>query len=93
MYDVVVVGEVLYYVGDLSAVSAAVNNIINVIRPGGLLLFSSATDRVVKRWGYEMGAESTLRLFGKHLTVRRYERLRGDTADDEAVVASLLRPT
>jgi len=59
-YDVIVVSEVLYYLGGRSAVRAAMRGIERLLRPGGILLFGSAVDAVVRRWGLLCGAETVI---------------------------------
>lgn len=60
LFDLIIVAEVLYYVGDLVQIRAAVRNLVGLLAPGGHLVFGSARDANCQRWGHAAGAETTI---------------------------------
>lgn len=91
-YDLVVLAEVLYYFTDRHRFAAAVGNVVDLLQPGGLLLFSSARDALSARWGLGAGAETTMDALNAHLVLVQREALRGATADQDCVIAAYRRP-
>ncbi len=59
-YDLVVVSEVFYYLQDLRAIHRVVTRLYPLVRRGGIVIFGSAADAVVRRWGLEHGAETAM---------------------------------
>lgn len=64
-FDLIVVAEVLSYLPDLETVRRAVANLSDRLAPGGLLIFGSAVDATVARWGLTAGAETIMREWEK----------------------------
>lgn len=67
-FDLIVIAEVLSYLPDMNAVRRVVANVSDRLAPGGLLIFGSAVDATVARWGLTAGAETIMREWEKKMT-------------------------
>lgn len=90
-YDLVVVSEVFYYFPDVDAIRTAIVRLAALARPGGTILFGSAIDAVVRRWGRSFGAETAMREWSQ--VVREVERqaCRGQSPDESALLVKYTR--
>jgi SAM-dependent methyltransferase len=91
-FDIVVLSEVLYYLRTSRAVTAAISNCVRALKPSGILVFGSASDHVVRRWGHKYGAESCLRILEQKCLRVESAQVVGFTADEHALI-SLLSPS
>jgi len=91
-YDIIVVSEVLYYLGGRSAVRTAMRNIERLMRPQGILLFGSAVDAVVRRWGLVCGAETVTEEWSRTLDIVEQRLCTGRTPTEHALLVKFRRP-
>ena len=91
-YDIIVVSEVLYYLGGRSAVRTAMRNIERLMRPQGILLFGSAVDAVVRRWGLVCGAETVTEEWSRTLDIVEQSLCTGRTPTEHALLVKFRRP-
>ncbi|MDK1389309.1 nodulation methyltransferase NodS [Sinorhizobium sp. 7-81] len=87
LFDLIVVAEVLYYVGDVAEMRAAVRNIVRVLAPGGHLVFGSARDACCRRWGHAAGAETVLTVLNETLIEVERHDCQGDSANEDCLLA------
>jgi SAM-dependent methyltransferase len=85
-YDVIVVSEVLYYLGARLSVVRTIAKLKRWLRPGGIVIFGSARDRASRRWGLPCGAETAMREWSRDLTEVRRRRCRGATPDEDCIL-------
>jgi SAM-dependent methyltransferase len=91
-YDLVVVAEVVYYLGlSRSVVNRAIGGVAALVSEGGTLLFGSATDAVVRGWGLTCGAETAMREFSRTLTLVESRLCEGEAPAERAVIARFVR--
>jgi SAM-dependent methyltransferase len=90
-YDLIVLCEVLYYLDDDLAIERTVAKIADWLRPGGLLIFGSATDAATRSWGLAGGAETAMAAWTKALREVRRISCRGADPDERAVVVAYVR--
>jgi SAM-dependent methyltransferase len=86
-YDLIVVGEVLYFLGARRNVARAITKLKRWLRPDGTVLFCSARDAVSARWGMPCGAETAMWEWGADLLEVGKVEVRGSTADENCIVA------
>ena len=63
--DVIIVSEVLYYLAG-KALTGAIGNLVQLLAPGGVLIFGSARDATCARWGLRGGAKTCITEFRVH---------------------------
>ncbi|MEX3936700.1 nodulation methyltransferase NodS [Paraburkholderia phymatum] len=86
-FDLIVVAEVLYYLGNIEEVRAAIRNLVRMLVPGGRLIFGSARDASCRRWGHLAGAETVLEILKEELTeVERVECV-GESPNEDCLLA------
>ncbi|ACC76602.1 nodulation methyltransferase NodS [Paraburkholderia caribensis] len=86
-FDLIVVAEVLYYLGNIEEVRAAIRNLVRMLVPGGRLIFGSARDASCRRWGHLAGAETVLEILKEELTeVERVECV-GESPNENCLLA------
>ncbi|ULJ74585.1 nodulation methyltransferase NodS [Rhizobium gallicum] len=92
LFDLIVVAEVLYYVGDIAEMRAAVRNLVRLLAPGGHLVFGSARDANCRRWGHAAGAETVIAMLNE--TLIEVERLecRGEAINEDCLLARFRNP-
>ncbi|WFU92251.1 SAM-dependent methyltransferase (plasmid) [Rhizobium sp. CC1099] len=92
LFDLIVVAEVLYYVGDIAEMRAAVRNLMRLLAPGGHLVFGSARDANCRRWGHAAGAETVIAMLNE--TLIEVERLecRGESINEDCLLARFRNP-
>jgi len=66
MFDLIIVSEVLYYLGGGKNLSRAIGNLVRLVAPGGVLIFGSATDAAL----HKVGAERRSRNLHKRILAR-----------------------
>jgi 2-polyprenyl-3-methyl-5-hydroxy-6-metoxy-1,4-benzoquinol methylase len=90
-YDLIVVSEVFYYFPDVDAVRGAIAQLSQLVRPGGTVLFGSAINAVVRRWGRTLGAETAMQEWSRFF--REIERYvcRGQSPDECALLVTYTR--
>ncbi|WP_165842780.1 SAM-dependent methyltransferase [Phenylobacterium deserti] len=87
-YDLIVAAEVLYYLPGVDALKVAAKRLASALRPGGILVFGSASDEACRRWGLYGGAETGLAVFSDLLReVARTRCLGADWTEDSTIVA------
>ncbi|PDT50624.1 MULTISPECIES: nodulation methyltransferase NodS [Sinorhizobium] len=91
-FDLIVVAEVLYYVGGIAEMRAAVRNLVRMLAPGGHLVFGSARDANCRRWGHVAGAETVVGMLNE--TLLEVERLecRGESVNEDCLLARFRNP-
>ncbi|APG86782.1 nodulation methyltransferase NodS [Sinorhizobium americanum] len=91
-FDLIVVAEVLYYVGGIAEMRAAVRNLVRMLAPGGHLVFGSARDANCRRWGHVAGAETVIGMLNE--TLSEVERLecRGESVNEDCLIARFRNP-
>ncbi|RDJ02005.1 nodulation methyltransferase NodS [Rhizobium grahamii] len=92
MYDLIVVAEVLYYLGEIAQMRAAISNLLRILAPGGHLLFGSARDANCKRWGHAAGAETVMTLLNETLVEVERVELKGGSDNEDCLLARFLKP-
>ncbi|MGG7519551.1 nodulation methyltransferase NodS [Allorhizobium undicola] len=92
LFDLIVVAEVLYYVGEIAEMRLAVRNLVRTLAPGGHLVFGSARDANCRRWGHVAGAETVIAILNE--TLIEVERLecRGESANEDCLLARFRKP-
>ncbi len=87
-FDLIVVAEVLAYLPDFDTVRRVVMAITRKLAPGGLLVFGSAVDTTVARWGLTAGAETIMREWNK--TMHQLDRVAcvGSYWGEDCVIAA-----
>ncbi len=92
LFDLIVVAEVLYYLGDKAEMRAAVQNLVRVLAPGGHLVFGSARDANCWRWGHAAGAETVISMLNE--TLIEVERLecRSESVNEDCLLARFRKP-
>ncbi|WP_018240594.1 nodulation methyltransferase NodS [Ensifer sp. BR816] len=92
LFDLIVVAEVLYYVGEIAEMRAAVRNLVRMLAPGGHLIFGSARDANCRRWGHVAGAETVIAILNE--TLIEVERLecRGESVNEDCLLARFRNP-
>ncbi|MES0173857.1 nodulation methyltransferase NodS [Mesorhizobium sp. M0006] len=92
LFDLIVVAEVLYYLGDIAEMRAAVKNLVRVLAPGGHLIFGSARDANCRRWGHAAGAEPVIAMLNE--TLIEVERLecRGESVNEDCLLVRFRNP-
>ncbi|WP_085780405.1 MULTISPECIES: nodulation methyltransferase NodS [Rhizobium] len=91
-FDLIVVAEVLYYVGDIAEMRAAVGNIVQLLAPGGHLVFGSARDASCRRWGHAAGAETVIAMLNETLVEVERLECRGETINEDCLLSLFRKP-
>ena len=86
-YDLIVVGEILYFLGSRHNVARTIAKLKRWLRPGATVIFCSARDAVSARWGRPCGAETAMREWSADLIEEARVELHGSTADENCIVA------
>jgi 2-polyprenyl-3-methyl-5-hydroxy-6-metoxy-1,4-benzoquinol methylase len=91
-FDLIVVAEVLYYIGGIAEMRGAVRNLVRMLAPDGYLVFGSARDANCRRWGHVAGAETILGMLNE--TLLEVERLecRGESVNEDCLLACFRNP-
>ncbi|MGM4884378.1 MULTISPECIES: nodulation methyltransferase NodS [Rhizobium] len=91
-FDLIVVAEVLYYIGGIAEMRGAVRNLVRMLAPDGYLVFGSARDANCRRWGHVAGAETVLGMLNE--TLLEVERLecRGESVNEDCLLACFRNP-
>ncbi|EJT01168.1 methyltransferase nodulation protein (plasmid) [Rhizobium sp. CCGE 510] len=91
-FDLIVVAEVLYYIGGMAEMRGAVQNLVRMLAPDGCLVFGSARDANCRRWGHVAGAETVLGMLNE--TLLEVERLecRGESVNEDCLLACFRNP-
>ena len=90
-YDLIVVAEVLYYLEYQQHIAAAVKKVASWLRPGGILLFTSMVDAIAAP-SYLIGAETTMREWGRFLEEIERFSCRGSGPGEHALIVKYRRP-
>ncbi|WP_105374895.1 nodulation methyltransferase NodS [Neorhizobium huautlense] len=91
-FDLIVVAEVLYYVGDIAEMRAAVGNIVQLLAPGGHLVFGSARDANCRRWGHAAGAETVIAMLSETLVEVERLECRGESINEDCLLSLFRNP-
>ncbi|MBB5536454.1 nodulation methyltransferase NodS [Rhizobium giardinii] len=91
-FDLIVVAEVLYYVGDIAEMRAAVGNIVQLLAPGGHLVFGSARDANCRRWGHVAGAETVIAMLSETLVEVERHECRGESINEDCLLSLFRNP-
>ncbi|WP_085026081.1 nodulation methyltransferase NodS [Ensifer aridi] len=92
LFDLIVVAEVLYYVGDIAEMRAAVRNLVRMLAPGGHLIFGSARDANCRRWGHVAGAETVIAILNETLIEVEQLECRGESVNEDCLLARFRNP-
>ena len=92
LFDLIVVAEVLYYVGDIADMRAAVRNLVQLLAPGGHLVFGSARDANCRRWGHAAGAETVIAMLNETLVEVERLECRGESVNEDCLLARFRNP-
>ncbi len=91
IFDLIVVSEVLYYLGGGKTLTRAIGNLAGLVAPGGVLIFGSARDAACARWGLSGGAETCIGEFSDHLRETARAHHRGATPDEDCLIVKYAR--
>ncbi|PDT34949.1 MULTISPECIES: nodulation methyltransferase NodS [Sinorhizobium] len=91
-FDLIVVAEVLYYVGGIAEMRAAVRNLVRMLAPGGHLVFGSARDANCRRWGHVAGAETIVGMLNETLLEVGRLECRGESVNEDCLLARFRNP-
>ncbi|RAZ85598.1 SAM-dependent methyltransferase [Mesorhizobium hawassense] len=93
LFDLIVVAEVLYYLGSVDDMRTAVRKLAKLLAPTGHLIFGSAGDANCLRWGHVAGAETVIAILDEELV--QIERLRctGPSANEDCLLARYRHPS
>ncbi|MGY3146283.1 putative TPR repeat methyltransferase [Bradyrhizobium sp. USDA 3397] len=92
LFDLIVVTEVLYYLGDIAGLRAAIRNLIDMLAPDGYLVFGSAHDETCRRWGHPAGAETAIDIFKEELLEVERVQIRAERDDEECLLVHFRNP-
>nr|WP_274597301.1 nodulation methyltransferase NodS [Microvirga tunisiensis] len=92
LFDLIVVAEVLYYVGGIAEMRAAILNLLRLLAPGGYLVFGSGRDATCQRWGHAAGAETVIAMLSETLVEVERLQCHGETANEDCVLARFWSP-
>ncbi|WEJ08515.1 nodulation methyltransferase NodS [Sinorhizobium prairiense] len=92
VFDLIVVAEVLYYVGGIAEMRAAVRNLVRMLAPGGHLVFGSARDANCRRWGHVAGAETVIAILNETLIEVEQLECRGEAVNEDCLLARFRNP-
>ncbi|WP_028351281.1 nodulation methyltransferase NodS [Bradyrhizobium murdochi] len=92
LFDLIVVAEVLYYLEDMTEIRAAIRNLVQMLAPGGHLLFGSARDAACRRWGHAAGAESVKTMLNEMLIEVECVQCKGESADEDCLLVYFRNP-
>jgi 2-polyprenyl-3-methyl-5-hydroxy-6-metoxy-1,4-benzoquinol methylase len=90
-YDLIVIAEVLYYLEAREKIVQTVAKLGKWLKPGGLVIFGSATDSVSSRWGLSYGAETAMSEWSKELREVERRSCIGLTLDDFSLFVKYVR--
>ncbi|MBA1143108.1 MULTISPECIES: nodulation methyltransferase NodS [Mesorhizobium] len=85
-FDLIVVAEVLYYLGGIPEIRAAVGSLVGLLAAGGHLVFGSAHDANCRRWGHVAGAETAIDIFSEKLAEVDRLRCSGKSVNEECLL-------
>ncbi|KRR06492.1 SAM-dependent methyltransferase [Bradyrhizobium jicamae] len=91
-FDLIVVAEVLYYLGDAAEMRAAINNLVGMLAPDGHLVFGSARDANCQRWGHAAGAETVIAMLNERLIEVERVECQGESANEDCLIACFRQP-
>ncbi|AMA59886.1 nodulation methyltransferase NodS [Bradyrhizobium sp. CCGE-LA001] len=91
-FDLIVVAEVLYYLGDIAEQRAAIQSLIDMLAPDGCLVFGSAHDETCRRWGHPAGAETAIDIFREDLVEVERLQFRAESGDEECLLVLFRNP-
>ncbi|MDF0492889.1 nodulation methyltransferase NodS [Bradyrhizobium yuanmingense] len=91
-FDLIVVAEVLYYLGDIAELRAAIRNLIDMLAPDGCLIFGSARDETCRHWGHPAGAETAIDIFKEELIEVQRVQFRAERDDEECLLVLFRNP-
>ncbi len=91
VYDLIVAGEVLYYLPDAATLARAVEGLTAALAPGGRLVLSSAVDAAATRWGLIGGAETAMGLLSAALDEAGRASCRGADAGEDCLIVSYVK--
>ncbi|MDL2402446.1 nodulation methyltransferase NodS [Rhizobium mayense] len=92
LFDLIVVAEVLYYIGGIAEMRMAIGNLLRMLAPGGHLVFGSARDANCRRWGHVAGAETVIAMLNEKLVEVERLEFRGHSDNEDCVLARFLNP-
>lgn len=92
LFDLIVVAEVLYYIGEIADMRAAVGNLVRMLAPGGHLVFGSARDANCRRWGHAAGAETVIGILNEALIEVERLECRGESDNEDCLLARFRNP-
>lgn len=91
-FDLIVVAEVLYYLSDTLEMRTAVDNLVGMLAPDGLVVFGSARDHVCRRWGHVAGAETVIAMLNEVLVEVERVHCQGESDNEDCLIAGFRRP-
>ncbi|MEX3815898.1 nodulation methyltransferase NodS [Paraburkholderia sp. BR13439] len=91
-FDLIVVAEVLYYLGSIAEVRATVQSLARMLAPNGQLVFGSAVDANCRRWGHIAGAETVLEMLREELTEVKRVQCIGRSSNEDCMLARFRSP-
>ncbi|WP_065756037.1 nodulation methyltransferase NodS [Bradyrhizobium paxllaeri] len=92
LFDLIVVAEVLYYLDDLTEIRAAIRNLVQMLAPGGRLLFGSARDAACRRWGHAAGAEAVITMLNETLIEVERVHCQGESTNEDCLLVYFRNP-
>ncbi|MDK4743699.1 MULTISPECIES: nodulation methyltransferase NodS [Rhizobium] len=92
LFDLIVVAEVLYYLGDIAEMRMAGGNLLRMLAPGGHLVFGSARDANCQRWGHVTGAETVIAILTEMLVEVERLELQGDSDNEDCLLVRFRNP-
>src|SRR5262249_3499023 len=90
-FDLIIVSEVLYYLGRGKALMRVIGTLARLVAPGGVLIFGSARDATCARWGLNGGAETCIREFSRLLRETARVHHRGASPDEDCLIVRYCR--
>ncbi|XIA67565.1 nodulation methyltransferase NodS [Bradyrhizobium sp. TZ2] len=92
LFDLIVVAEVLYYLGDVAEIHAAIRNLLRMVSPDGHLVFASARDDTCRRWGHPAGAETVIAMLNEKLVEVERVQCKGKSPNEDCLLALFRNP-
>ncbi|WP_404294586.1 nodulation methyltransferase NodS (plasmid) [Microvirga sp. RSM25] len=92
IFDLIVVAEVLYYVGGIAEMRGAIRNLVRVLAPGGYLILGSGRDATCQRWGHTAGAETVIAMLSEMLVEVERLQCHGESVNEDCVIARFWSP-
>ncbi|WP_108522978.1 MULTISPECIES: nodulation methyltransferase NodS [Bradyrhizobium] len=91
-FDLIVLAEVLYYLGGVAEMRATIRKLVQMLAPDGQLVFGSARDTNCRRWGHAAGAETCMLMLKESLVEVERVSCQGQSANEDCLISCFRKP-